>query len=128
MLIITNLDVRCKTINIFNNSFCKHGGEVVALVWTWPSSWTTCIGKCSSNTTKWPFDYEDLLWEGVIWHTGIQECYFVNLWAWMWTCEHEPMNKMEFFYHIWWHGWNMLRIFFTTLDKTFTDVEKYFYM
>jgi hypothetical protein len=59
--------------------------------------WTTCIGKCSSNTTRWPFDYEDLLWEAIIRHIGIQKCYFVNLWAWMWACEHETMNMMECF-------------------------------
>ncbi len=32
MLIITNLNVRCIKINIFLNGFCKHGGEVIALI------------------------------------------------------------------------------------------------
>ncbi len=67
-----NLNVRYIKINIFYNGFCKHGGEI-ALVWTWPSSWTTSIKKCSSNTTKWAFDHEDLLWEVVIQHIGMQQ-------------------------------------------------------
>ncbi len=49
-----NLNVRCIKTNIFYNGFCRHGGEV-ALVWTCPSSWTTCIKKCSSNTIRWAF-------------------------------------------------------------------------
>jgi hypothetical protein len=133
MLIIKNLNVRCITINIFYNDFCKHGGEVVALLWTWPSSWTTCIGNYNSNITRWHFDYEDLLWEVVIRHIGMQKCYFLNLWAWMWTCEHEPMTKMEYFltylmtlmeyvknifYHI---GQNLY-----WCGQIFIDVAKYF--
>jgi hypothetical protein len=85
-----NLNVRCRKFNIFYNGFCKHGGEV-AFVWTWPSSWTACIRKCISNTTKWVFDHENLLWEIVIQHIGMQhgphlvEVAFIVGW---WPCSY----------------------------------------
>jgi hypothetical protein len=55
MLIIMNLNVRCIEINIVYNGFCRHGREVVVLVWAWSSSWIISIGKCNSNPTKWAF-------------------------------------------------------------------------
>jgi hypothetical protein len=38
MLIITTLNVRCIETNNFYNSFYRHGGEIVAFVWTYASS------------------------------------------------------------------------------------------
>ncbi len=54
-----------------------------------------------------------------------QRRYIMNLWTWTWTCEHEPVISFNIF---WWHGWNMPKILFPTLDKIFVDVVKYFIM
>ncbi len=89
-----NLNVRCIETYIFYSGFCRHGWEV-ALVWTWPSSWTIGIRKCSSNTTKWTF------WS---WRFAMGSCHLTH-WDTIrpspcWSCIH-PHNSSVWF-HSWW--------------------------